>query len=285
MKKAMLIVVMVLVSGLAQAYQLSCGWVLSEQLDAFLLPDSPRRILGAIERYKKIMRLSEFNHKPGSMDAAKSRLRNMAPAERQELLKIVAEHYNEVKALKYNNEGPFKTFKRHIDLVVSQEINAPLFFREQIYDKSRSLEEALDMYYKKVQEITKIPVLLKGSDVLLTAIRLQDKFLSKRDNAIVIYGSFVNGKAYSKSSDLDFAVINPKLETQMRETDLLRVLEEFPLSEAQAHTIGASQIHGLGSMNPLVLIIRKNYIVLRVYENGLHSEFSNRKVKFDEFYF
>lgn len=285
MKKIILILAMIMWSGLAHAYQLTCGWVFSEQMEAFLQPDSPQRILNAIENYKKIMKLSEFNHKPASLDAAKSRLRVMTPAEKQELLKMVADYYNEVKALKYNNEGPFKTFKRHIDLVISQEINAPQFFREQIYEKGRSLEETLDMYYKKVQELTRIPVFLKGSDVLLTAIRLQNKFLAKRDNTIVIYGSFVNGKAYSKSSDLDFAVIDSKLETQMRETDLLKVLVDFPLSEAQAHTISANQVHGLGSMNPLVMIIRKDYMVLRVYENGLHSEFTNKKVQFDEFYF
>ena len=285
MKKILLASAIVFASSLAQAYQLSCGWVLSENLEVYLQPDSPQRILSAIERYKKIMRISDFTHKPASMDAAKLRLRELPAEDKQKLLGMVAEHYNEVKALKYNNDGPFKTFKRHIDLVISQEMNAPQFFREQVYDKGRSLEEALDMYYRKVQEITKIPVLLKGSDVLLTAIRLQEKFLSRRDNTIVIYGSFVNGKAYSKSSDLDFAVINPKLETQMRETDLLKELQEFPLSEAQAHTISEKQVHGLGSMNPLVLIIRKNYIVLRVYENGLHKEFSDRAVKFDEFYF
>lgn len=285
MKKAILLSLIILWSGMAQAYRLTCGWVLTEDIGIYERTDSPQRLQAAIESYKKIMHMTEFNHKPPSMDAARLRLRQMAPAEKVELLNLVKEYYNEVKALKYNKDVPVRTFKRHIDLVISQEINAPQFFREKIYHQGRSLEETLDMYYKMVQEVTGIPVVLEGADVLLTAVRLQDKFLKTKDNTIVIYGSFVNGKAYAKSSDLDFAVINPKLETQMRETDLLGILTDFPLSEAQAHTINASQVHSLGSMNPLVLIIRKDYIVLRVYENGLHKDFSQRNVKFDEFYF
>jgi predicted nucleotidyltransferase len=272
-------------TGTSHAYQLTCSWVFSEQVETFQKPDSPQRILEAIEQYKKIMGLAEISHKPASLDTAKTRHQSLNAAEKRELLKMIGEYYNEVKSLKYNNEGPFKTFKRHIDLIVSQELNAPQFFREEIYQKSHSLEQALDLFYKKVQAMTGIPVLLKGQDVLLTAIRLQEKFLTKFDSPIVIYGSFVNGKAYTKSSDLDFAVMNSKLETKMRETDLLKLLSDFPLSEAQAHTIAPSQVHALGYLNPLVLIVRKDYIVLRVYENGLHSDFKGKNARFDEFYF
>lgn len=279
-----LLLPMMLWSVSASAYQLTCNWVFSEDVSIFLHPDSPQRILNAIERYKKIMGIAELAHKPRNMDEAKIRLQTLKPEQKTEILNLIGEHYNEVKALKYN-DGPFKTFKRHMDLVISQEINAPQFFREQIYEKGRSLEETLDMFYQKVQEVTKTPVILHGQDVLLTALRLQDRFLKKYDSPIVLYGSFVNGKAYAKSSDLDFAVIHPKLESSMRETDLLKVLSDFPLSEAQAHTVSPRQVHGLGSMNPLVLIIRKDYIVLRVYENGLFSDFQNKSVKFDEFYF
>ncbi|WP_413612971.1 hypothetical protein [Bdellovibrio sp. HCB-110] len=285
MKRMILIFTLMLLSGAAQAYQLTCNWVFSEQVEIFLHPNSPQRILKAIEKYKKIMGIAELTHKPHSLDEAKTRLQDLSPAKKQQLLNMIAEHYNEVKALKYNNDGPFKTFKRHIDLIISQEINAPQFFREQIYEKGRSLEETLDAYYAKVQEVIQIPVLLKGEDVLFTALRLQDKFLKHSDKPIVIYGSFINGKAYSKSSDLDFAVMNANLETKMRETDMLSLLSDFPLSEAQAHVISPNQVHGLGSMNPLVLIIRKDYMVLRVYENGLSSEFKSKNVKFDEFYF
>ncbi|KHD88991.1 MAG: hypothetical protein OM95_05885 [Bdellovibrio sp. ArHS] len=283
--QTVILAVLMMAGSMAQAYQLTCNWVFSEQVEIFLNPDSPQRILKAIEQYKTIMGLTEFNHKPGSLDQAKTNLQHLSPEKKAELHRLIAEYYNEVKALKYNNEGPFKTFKRHIDLVVAREINAAQFFKDAIYKNGRSLEETLTAYYERVQQITKVPVLLKGEDVLLTAIRLQDRFLSRRDNTIVLYGSFVNGKAYSKSSDLDFAVMNPRLEAQMRETELLPMLQEFPLSEAQAHTISPAQVHGLGSMNPLVLIIRKDYIVLRVYENGLHKDFQRKNVKFHEFYF
>lgn len=285
MKKLLLVLSLVFVSSWAGAYQLACGWVFSQQVEAFLQPDSPQRILNAIEKYKKIMKLAEFNHKPGSMDAAKMRLREMNSADRADLLQLVGDYYNEVKALKYNKDGPFKTFKRHIDLVISQEIDAPKFFRSRIFEQGKSLEGTLDAYYKKIQQVSRVPVLLKGSDVLVTALQLQERFLSKNNDVIVIYGSFVNGKAYAHSSDLDFAVINSKLEEQMRGQDLVELLTEFPLSEAQAHIISGKQIHSLGSMNPLVLIVKRDYIVLRVYENGLHNEFSQRRVKFDEFYF
>ena len=276
---------LLLLSSTTQAYQLTCSWVFLQKVESFLKPDSPQRILKAIEDYKNIMGISDFNHKPSSMDDAKLRLNSMSLQEKENLLRLVGEYYNEVKALKYSSEGPFKTFKRHIDLVISQAIDAPKFFRYQIYKKNHSLEAALDAYYKRVQQVSKVPVLLSGADVLLTAMRLQEKFLKKKDDTIVMYGSFVNGKAYAHSSDLDFAVINGRLEQHMRGQDLLALLTDFPLSEAQAHLVSAKQVHSLGSMNPLVLIVRRDYIVLRVYEKGLHYDFTKKQVPFNEFYF
>lgn len=258
MRHFLILCALLMSGGAAQAYKLTCNWVFSERVEDFLHSNSAERLTGAIERYKQIMKITDFTHKPVTMDAVKTRLPRLRPWEKAELRKMVLDHYNEVKAMKYNNDGPFKTFKRHLDLVVSQEINAPRFFRDQIYNKKRSLEQALDEYYKRMQELTGAPVVLEGADVLLTALRMQERFSSEKDNMIVFYGSFVNGKVYSKSSDLDFAVIDPKLEVEMREENLLAMLKEFPLSEAQAHTVRPKQAHGLGYMNPLVMVVRKD---------------------------
>lgn len=75
------------------------------------------------------------------------------------------------------------------------------------------------------------------------------------------------------------------LEVETREENLLAMLKEFPLSEAQAHTVRPKQAHGLGYLNPLVMVVRKDYIVLRVYQNALFDQFKTKKVPFDEFYF
>lgn len=281
---AAMIGLLLLCGELSQAYKMKCEGVFTDSLQPSQRTDAPQRVSKAIEQYQKILGLGELTHKPASLDAAKIHYRALSAAQKRSLLEMISGLYNEVKSLKYNQEGPFKTFKRHLDIIISQELNAPQFFREEIYQKGKSLEQALDLYYQKVQILTGIPVLLQGQDVLLTALRLQEKFLTKVDNSIVIYGSFPNGRAYTKTSDLDFAVMNPKLETKMRETDLLGLLTDFPLSEAQAHTIAPGQVHALGYLNPLVLIVRKDYVVLRVYENGLHDDFKNKEVHFDEFY-
>lgn len=271
----------------AAAYQVTCKRIYNENIEDYLSPRSVSKVQSAMLRYKQILDFETIDHKADALDQLKLKLKNLSPEKQLELRQLIADVYNEVKALKYNNEDSFKSFKRHIDLIVSENIDAHRFFKEHIYQLGLSIEKTLDLYFEQIQKWTNSPILNKGEDVLLTAMRLQHKILPQDGYSrgpLILYGSFVNGKAYTKSSDLDFAVLNTRLESQMKSLDLLPELQEFPLSEAQAHVIAPTQIHGLGYMNPIVILVYRDYISVRVYKS-LSKNSYKRSPQFEEFFF
>ncbi len=245
-----------------------------------------KNILSAMDVYKSVMGFEKIDQKPGSLDQAKLKFRNLDKQNQDRLLELASEIYNDVKLLKYNKQGPVKFFKRHLDIIISEQINARRLFKKMIIDQGRTIEEALSEYFKQVNQYTKTPTRLEGHDVLLTAMRLQEHFLQNQSHQapIILYGSFVNGKAYEKLSDLDFSVTDGIIEQSMRETDLLKMLEDFPLSEAQAHISGKNQINGLGYLNQLVILVYKDHIILRVYPNLLTNQYKGKNVQFDDYY-
>lgn len=269
-------------SNLAFAYKYSCSSIFREnsinQIDLI-------NTNNAIENYMKIFSINQLGHDKKSLDYIKLNYRKLSSQNKLELLNILKLNYNTVKLLKYNQEGPYKTFKRHLDLIIGLEMDSVQFFREKVDNENKSIEEALNLYFEKMQKALDLPLTLEGSDLMLTAMRLQEKYAKHPKSMMVLYGSFVNGKAYTFTSDLDFAVTDARQEVLMKEVDILKTLEDFPFSEAQAHVMTPRSINSLGSMNPLVVIIKQNYIVLRVYDLRTSDDFKNNNIYFDEYYF
>lgn len=256
----------------------------------------------AIHEYKKLMNLRQISHKKQDLSFIKSQLQRITGNQKQQLLDILSASYNDVKTLKYERvQGKpiYKSFKRHLDLAVSELLSPYYPFKkslEKFNDHDRDqLETQLNLYYKQVQKITRSPVLNEASDVLHTSLRLQEFAFSDllktwdeekiaKQTPLILYGSFVNGKAYLKNSDLDFAVLDSKMEVQMNEKNLHEILPEFPLTEAQAHVISPSQIHELGFMNPIVILIYPRYIIVRAYKSQNHYLMKNKPIFVDHYF-
>ncbi|WP_413557984.1 hypothetical protein [Bdellovibrio sp. HCB209] len=248
---------------------------------------SSKKVLDSMARYQQVMGFPEINQKGESLDLVKVRFKQLSPEAKQEMMTMIHDIYNDVKVLKYSKDGPMKFFKRHLDVMVSESLNVRSWFDYMINKRNASIEKTFDMYFKRIQEVTDAPMHLEGADVLLTALRLQHKFITqeKHEGPIVIYGSFANGKAYEKTSDLDFAVTDARMEQAIRETDTLKLLEEFRFSDAQAHVIPAKSIQGLGYLNPVVIIIKDKVIEVRVYDSGPEKSHLKGKMPFDAYYF
>ncbi|WP_413582172.1 hypothetical protein [Bdellovibrio sp. HCB288] len=248
---------------------------------------STNKVLSAMERYQKLMGFEVIDQKGESLDLVKVRFAKLTQKQKEEMMTLVKDVYVDVKLLKYSKDGPVKFFKRHLDMMVSEYLNVRSWFKYMITERQAPIDKAMDLYFKRIQELTDAPIILEGSDVLYTALRLQDKFLQqqKLPGPIVIYGSFANGKAYEKTSDLDYGVVDARTEQIIRETDTLKMLEEFPFSDAQAHLIQPKQIQGLGYMNPVVVIVKDKFIEVRVYGSGPEKSHLKGKIPFDAYYF
>ncbi len=246
-----------------------------------------QKVLNAMARYQKLMGFAEIDQKAESLDQLKVRFAKLSPKQKVELMDLVYENYNDVKLLKYSKDGPVKYFKRHLDLMVSEYSGVRSWFKYMVNQRHASLEKTLDLYFQHVAELTNSPTILEGSDVLLTALRLQEKFLvqGKGKGPIILYGSFVNGKAYEKTSDLDYAVTDASLEAAIREVDTKKLLEEFRFSDAQAHLIKPKDAMGLGYLNPVVIVVKEKYIEIRVYGSGSEKAHQKGKIPFDVYYF
>lgn len=272
------------------AYQLKCDRVHEVETSARPSESMIRQIQTAMVTYQKMMGLSEIRHDAKSMDQLKSRLKRMDARQAGELKEFVQTHYLNAKLLKYDQTGPFKSFKRHLDLIVSEKTEARTFFRDQIVEKQLSIEEALNRYFSLIQDWTRSPTYLRAEDLLLTALRLQERYLEKDTQEhslkypLVLYGSFVNGRALVRRSDLDFVVTKPEKEMEIPETELLKDMEFFPFSEAQSHFMPRKSIHTLGFMNPLVVIVAKETIIIRVYKSQSSVEIA-KQPQFDEYYY
>lgn len=279
----------VLAPGAASAYRYRCDVVWNEELLPAVNAVSEAQVLASMSRYKTMMRISEMGHKKPDLDHVKLRLREMSTAERKELSLLLAEIYNTVKAMKYHTDRSFKTYKRHLDVVLTELSEASGTFRYHYHRSGGRIEDALNAYFKKVQEIARSPVRMEADEVLFTALRLQDQFFAngelRGEGPIVLYGSFVNGRSFPKSSDLDFAVISPKLEDRMKSVDLMTELVEFPFSEAQPHTVSPRQVHELGYLNNIVILVKPKIIEIRVYHSHLSADFSRARSRFDSYYF
>lgn len=276
------------VSPRALAYQLECRAMHMLSIEDYAFPGSSYRIQTKMREYQGLMGLSEISHKAKDLDELKIQVSRLGPEKKKALLGLVQSTYSEVKALKYNGEGPFKSFKRHLDLIVSELTDARGFFKSRMVDELKSLEETLTEYYRTTAKVAGVPVRTEGADVLLAAVRLQSLFLkpgSINRGPIVLYGSLINGKAYLRSSDLDFVVSDAGLERELRTADLVKELSEFPISEAQPHLMTSRSLHSLGYLNPLVLYVYPDYIMVRVYGKSLSNDFKNRKVPFEDYYF
>lgn len=272
----------------ALAYQLECRAMHMLSIEDYAFPGSTYRVQTKMREYQTLLGLSEISHKAKDLDQLKILVSRLGPEKKNALLELIQSTYSEVKALKYSGEGPFKSFKRHLDLIVSELTDARGFFKTRMIDELKSLEETLTEYYRASAKIAGVPVRTEGADVLLAAVRLQSLFLkpgSLHRGPIVLYGSLINGKAYLRSSDLDFVVSDAGLEKDLRTTDLVKELSEFPISEAQPHLMSSRSLHGLGYLNPLVLYVYPNYIMVRVYGKSLSNDFKNRQVPFEDYYF
>ncbi|UYL09666.1 hypothetical protein B9G69_003645 [Bdellovibrio sp. SKB1291214] len=285
----------------AHAYKYVCSHVFETKYDsdANLAPQSEayakfisqhvnsKSVLEAMARYQKLMGFETIDQKGQSLDLVKVKFAKLSPEQKREMMNLVHDIYNDVKLLKYSKEGPVKFFKRHLDVMVSEYSNVRSWFKYMMIDRQASLEKTLDMYFKHISELTNSPIALEGADVLLTGMRLQEKFLvqDKLQGPIVLYGSFANGKAYEKTSDLDFAVMDAKLETAIREFDTQKMLEEFQFSDAQAHVIKPKDALGLGYLNPVVITVKEKIIEVRVYGSSSEKDHQKGKVPFDVYYF
>lgn len=285
----------------AQAYKYVCTHVFETKYDsdANLAPQSEayakfisqhvdsKSVLNAMTRYQKLMGFETIDQKGSSLDLVKVKFAKLSPEQKREMMELVRDVYNDVKLLKYSKEGPVKFFKRHLDVMVSEYSNVRTWFKYMMIDRQAPLEKTLDMYFKHISELTNAPIALEGADVLLTAMRLQEKFLvqGKQQGPIVLYGSFANGKAYEKTSDLDFAVMDARLEQAIRETDTQKLLEEFQFSDAQAHVIKPKDALGLGYLNPVVITVKEKIIEVRVYGSGPEKDHQKGKIPFDVYYF
>jgi hypothetical protein len=272
------------------AYHLRCDRVHENESLARPSEVLIQEVQSAMAAYQKLLGINQIKHDAKSLDLLKTRLSQFSSIENEKLKQFVQSHYLNTKLLKYEQAGPFKSFKRHLDLIVSEKTEARRFFRQMIIERQLSVEEALNQYFLLVQEWTRSPTFMKAEDLLLTALRLQDHYLDKETQEqslkypLVLYGSFVNGRALVRRSDLDFVVTKPEKEVAIPEGELLKALEFFPFSEAQSHFMPRKSIHTLGFMNPLVVIVAKETIILRVYKNQKSLEIA-RQPQFDEYYY
>lgn len=271
----------------ADAYRYRCDFVWNEDPLPQVSPVLRLQVTSAIQRYMHLMEIREMRHRKPDLDHVKSRIRRMSEAELHDLRGILATSYDNVKALKYDPNPEFKTFKRHLDVALSELSDASGTIRE-VFARTGRIEDALNAYFTKVQRLTSSPIRMEADEVLFTSIRLRDRFFGSPGDGsgpIVLYGSFVNGRSYPKSSDLDFAVLDARLETRLRSTDLVSELVEFPFSEAQPHMVSPRQVHELGYLNNVIVLINRRGIEVRVYRSHLSEDFRQRQSRFDSYYF
>ena len=269
----------------SQAYAPACHSLFSSK-SSLTTDQATEKIINSINNYKKLLSINEIQHSAEALDLIKQKIKILSPKQKQYLKKLVRHIYTDVKLQKYSHSGPIKSFKRHLDLVITEEINASALFQRAIYKDLRSVESALNEYFKAVNEWTKADTVLEAKDLLYTLIQLQYNFIKSEDRFefIAVYGSLANGKAFPHLSDLDFAVGNGEMEQRLKEAHLLKTLDDFPLSEAQSHMVKYNRIAELGYMNPLVIVIHKNYIEIRVYQRGQYQNYRNNQVRFDQYY-
>lgn len=269
----------------SQAYAPACHSLFSSK-SSLTADQATEKILHSIENYKQLMSLNDIRHSPQALDQIKQKLKVLSPKQKNYLKQLVRHIYTDVKLQKYSKTGPIKSFKRHLDLIITEEINASELFRQAVYKDMLSVESALNDYFKTVNEWTKTESVLEAKDLVYALIQLQYNFIKSEDRSefIVVYGSLANGKAFPHLSDLDFAVGNGQMEQRLKEANLLDILSDFPLSDAQSHMVKYNRISELGYMNPLVVVIHKNYIEIRIYERALQQDYRNNKVRFDQYY-
>lgn len=273
------------ISTSAQAYAPACQSLFYKK--ASLSPEqATEKILNSIEKYKEALGLTDIQHTSAALGQIKLKLKTLSPKQKSYLKEIIQHVYSDVKVLKYSKAGPIKSFKRHLDLIITEEINASAIFQQAVYKEMRSVESALNEYFKAIHEWTKADSVVEAKDLLYTLMQLQYNFIKSEDRSefIVVYGSLANGKAFPHLSDLDFAVSNGQMEQRLKEANLLEVLKDFPLSDAQSHMVKYNRIGELGYMNPLVVVIHNNYIEIRVYHRGQYQDFRSNLVRFDQYY-
>ncbi|MBO9665294.1 MAG: hypothetical protein J7501_00585 [Bdellovibrio sp.] len=291
----------VLLGGHAYAFKPVCEYILSEKFSpeteaASHTPEyaaviaklvNKEKVSSAMSRYQKVMSFDVIDQKGSSLDLVKTRFKALTPEQKKEMIDLVSEIYNDVKLLKYSKDAPYKFFKRHLDMMITEYVDAPRFFRNMINKRNASVEKTLDLYFKQVQEITKAPVVLEGSDILLSSLRMKYQFVEQQGlkGPLVLYGSFVNGRAYERTSDMDSAVIDPRMEQAIREFNTLNMLEEFPLSDALPHVVRPHQLKSLGYMNSVVVVIQPQYIEIRVYQSQPEKVHLAGKAPYDAYYF
>jgi predicted nucleotidyltransferase len=177
-----------------------------------------------------------------------------------------------------------------LDLHLSEILNAKSFFKKRLQSNPDKALEALHEYYVEVAELIGAEVPLTAEQVLLTSYRMQT-LLQKHGEAqesgteMILFGSFVNGKAVAKTSDLDYAVTTARMEEILSAENIKPLLKEFDFSEAQPHLVLHRNIHELGFLNPLIIIITENQISLRIYEELNTQDLHGRRILFDEYYF
>ena len=286
----MALLICLLLVGRLEAYQIRCESVHRPKLEVSDPGRLAAEVKTAMAEYQNLMGFSQIRHDLKAMDQVKARLAELKSEQVLQLKSLIQNNYNKVRSLKYDTSAPYKSFKRQLDLIISEKSDAQRFFKKRMIDQGQSLEDTLSQYYAVIHEWTRSTTQMKGDDVLLAGLQLQDRFF-KKDKAeetwthpLALYGSFVNGRALAHLSDLDFVVTKAEKVTEFSEKDVLAALVDFPCTEAQAHFMERRSLHSLGYMNPLLLIVTKDHMVLRVYRS-VQSKDLWKNVYFDEYYF
>lgn len=243
-----------------------------------------------VEQYKRLLSLEQIADKLESLDHARTRYHELSANEQSALIELIQNNYSLMLNLKYHENTNFKSLKRHFDLHISEIFNAKNFFHRKIQQEGKSLKAALNEYYRELGQITGLPQTVTHDTVMMTALRLQEGLLQAQHNIpqnalIVLYGSFPNGRSVPKKSDLDYAVTSERLHIALGEKSLAERLPEYDFTSAQSHHVRHHDIHSLAYVSPLVIIITRDYISLRVYEEASSRQLHNRKVEVDEYFF
>lgn len=224
----------------------------------------------------------EISHK--NFDGLTDALKKLSPREQAELLNTLTPLYREVSFNKYKDRQ-YSQLKRVMDLLISRLLSPKSFFEAQLA-LGKNPVEIYDAYLQKSLAATGLMQKYNAHDVLhlLRWVQIELHSQSKTDYdantwRMVFYGSYFNGRALLPISDIDTIAASKSQDRFLQNLNEKFFFKRQPLDHVSSNSMDKFTINNAAQINPIVFIVSKDSLEMRVYPEVHADELKNTSTR------
>lgn len=231
-----------------------------------------------VEKLNKTLKLADPNR--ADFDEISAAIDKLTPKETEEVLAEVASFYKEVTAEKYK-AVKLKELKRTLDLILSRTSRPDRLF--ETVSKETSAWAIYSKYFKEARKNTGLPEDYSSQDVwnLLHWIRRRLETEAKHNPSldgaeIVIYGSYVSGRAILGSSDIDALANSAKTSSFVDRLNEDSYFKKFNVDHIAANSSAKFSEYSAAQLSPVLFVVNPRQVIMKVYTPMTYSQITRK---------